>query len=148
MPGYVHSNIITYCDITMDVPSNIITHCDFTMGIHNHVITHCDVIMSGHCDVILIDLHWPDWSPFRDHIPVYHIKQVMVWNNAQYIFITKNHTRKGTLSQSCLAILVYSRSYGKHLHHCPKRSCTFLWLLKCLFVYTNYTVTITDICFH
>ncbi len=44
----------------MDVPSNIITHCDFTIGILNNVITHCDVIMSGHCDVILIDLHWPD----------------------------------------------------------------------------------------
>ncbi len=34
----------------------------------------CDVIMSGHCDVILIDRYWPDWSPFGEHIPVYHIK--------------------------------------------------------------------------
>ncbi len=37
-------------------------------------ITQCDVVMSGHYDVILIDLHWPDWSPFGDHILVYQIK--------------------------------------------------------------------------
>ncbi len=59
MPRYVctHSNVISYCDVTMDVPSNVITHIDFTMHIPSNVITHCDVIMSGHCDVILIDLH-------------------------------------------------------------------------------------------
>ncbi len=72
------SNVITHCDITMEVLSNIITHCDFTMGIPSNMITHCDAITSGHCDVILIDLHWPDWSPFREHIPVYHIIE---WNN-------------------------------------------------------------------
>ncbi len=55
-----HSNIISNCDITMDVPSNIISHCDVTMN--------------DYCDVILIDLHCPDCSPFRDHLPVYHIK--------------------------------------------------------------------------
>ncbi len=59
---YTHSNIITDCDITIDVPSNI--------------SIHCDIIISGHCDVILIDLHWPNGSLFRDHLPVhlYHIK--------------------------------------------------------------------------
>ncbi len=56
---YTHSNIITHY-VTMDVPSNVITHCDFTMNIPSNVTTHCDVIMSDHCDVILIDLHWPD----------------------------------------------------------------------------------------
>ncbi len=63
-----------HCDIIMDVSSNIITHYDLTMGISSNIITHCDVIMSGYCDVILIDLHWPDLSMFREHIPVYHIK--------------------------------------------------------------------------
>ncbi len=65
-----HSNVITHCDITMDVPNNVITNCHFTIGIPSNVITHCDVTMNDHCDVILIDLHWP----FRDHLPVYHIK--------------------------------------------------------------------------
>ncbi len=46
----------------------------YLMHIPNNIIAHCDVIMSGHCDVILIDLHWPDGSPFGDHILVYHIK--------------------------------------------------------------------------
>ncbi len=72
-----HSNIITHCDITMDIPNNIITHCDFTMYIPSNVITHCDVTMSGHCDVILIDLLWPDWSSdhhIGDLISLYHIK--------------------------------------------------------------------------
>ncbi len=41
--------------------------------INSNVITYCDVIMSDHCDVILIDFHWPDWSPFGDQIPVYHV---------------------------------------------------------------------------
>ncbi len=62
----IHRNIIIHYDVIMDVPSNTITHCDFTMGILANAITHCDVI--------LIDLHWFDWSPFGEHIPVYHIK--------------------------------------------------------------------------
>ncbi len=41
-----HKNIITHCEITLDVPSNVITHCDITMGISSKYITHCDVIMS------------------------------------------------------------------------------------------------------
>ncbi len=41
---------------------------------HSNIINHCDVIMSGHCDVILIDLLWPNRSSFREHISVYHIK--------------------------------------------------------------------------
>ncbi len=34
-----HSNVITHCDVTIDVPSNIITHCDFTVCIPSNVIT-------------------------------------------------------------------------------------------------------------
>ncbi len=55
-----HSNVITHCDITMDVPSNIITHYDFTMGIPSNIVTQCDVIMSDNYDVILMDFHWLD----------------------------------------------------------------------------------------
>ncbi len=48
---------------------------DFTMDIHSQVITHEHlVIMSGHCHVIMINLHWSHWSPFGEHIHVYHIK--------------------------------------------------------------------------
>ncbi len=65
----IHSIVITHCDMTMKVPSNIITHCDVTMGITNNGIAYCDVILSG-------PSHWL----IRDHIPVYHIKQDMVWN--------------------------------------------------------------------
>ncbi len=72
----VHSNVITHCKVTMLVPSNIITHCDFTMGIPSNVIIYCDVILSGHCNIILLDLHWPDLSPFREHIHMFHIKTV------------------------------------------------------------------------
>ncbi len=65
-----HSNIITHCDVTMDVTSKVITHCDFTMGIPSNVITHCDVIMrfwyqshlTGlvliHVNPVLIDNIW------------------------------------------------------------------------------------------
>ncbi len=64
-----HNNIITHCDITMD--SKNITHHDFIKDTPSNAINHCDFIMSGYCDVILIDLHWPDLSPFGEHIPVY-----------------------------------------------------------------------------
>ncbi len=60
MSRCAHSNFITHCDITMNVPSNIITQMCFTIHKPSNIITHCDDIMSGHCDVILIDLHWPD----------------------------------------------------------------------------------------
>ncbi len=52
-----HSNVITHCDVTMDVPSNVIAHCYCNDVARD---AHCDVIMNDHCDVILIDLHWPD----------------------------------------------------------------------------------------
>ncbi len=56
-----YSNIITHCDITMDVPTNII-HIVISqlIGIPNNVIAQCDIIMNSHCDDIPIDHHWPD----------------------------------------------------------------------------------------
>ncbi len=81
----VHSNVIMHCDAMICSHSNVITHCDIIMDVPSNVITHCDVIMSGCYDVILIDLNWPDWSPFGEHVPVYHIKQAIVWNNAEWM---------------------------------------------------------------
>ncbi len=43
---YAHSNIITHCDVTVDVPSNAITHCHVTVGVCSNIITHRDVIIS------------------------------------------------------------------------------------------------------
>ncbi len=61
----VHSKVIMHYDLMICIHSDIIAHCDITMDvlsntIPSNFITHCDIIMIGHCDVILIDLDWPD----------------------------------------------------------------------------------------
>ncbi len=37
--------------IVMPLYSNVITHCDITINVPSNIITHCDIITSVHCDV-------------------------------------------------------------------------------------------------